>query len=213
MFEKYFIYVVIFTSGVVTMTLEIIGVRMVAPIIGTTTAVWATIIGVILVALSLGYIIGGKIADVFPARNFIPLFLFLSAGTLFSLVYIKNLVWNIFPFLPYIGAGFISAVSLFLAPAMMLSAITTYAIRRTIASLDVVGTTSGLLYGISTAGNVFGIFTTSFFLIPRFPLFTIVSTFSFVLFAFAIISLTITKKQKGAPEIHGGTPPRFPLRG
>lgn len=195
MFEKYFVYVVIFASGVVTMALEIIGVRIVSPIIGTTTAVWTTIIGVVLVALSLGYILGGKMADAFPGRNVLHFFLFLAAGSLFSMVYVKNLVWHIFPFLPYAGAGFLGAVFLFFAPAMMLGAITTYTIRRAVPSLDSVGSTSGLLYGISTTGNLVGIFGTSFYLIPTLSLSTIIFILSGVLLALAAIACIIDNQR------------------
>ncbi len=53
----------VFVCGALVMIYEIIGSRILAPHIGTSTYVWTSLIGVILAALSLGYWLGGKIAD------------------------------------------------------------------------------------------------------------------------------------------------------
>ena len=48
------------------MALEIAGSRIVTPIFGSTTYTWGILIGVILTGLTVGYHLGGKIADINP---------------------------------------------------------------------------------------------------------------------------------------------------
>src|SRR5688500_5039253 len=52
-----------FTSGFSLMAFELIGARMLAPTIGSSTYVWTSVIGIIIAALSVGYFLGGKLAD------------------------------------------------------------------------------------------------------------------------------------------------------
>ena len=63
---RYILEIVVFICGAVVMTYEIIGSRIVSPFIGTSTYVWTSLIGVILASLSLGYWIGGRVADKRP---------------------------------------------------------------------------------------------------------------------------------------------------
>ena len=64
--DKFLLEIVVFTSGALVMIYEIIGSRILAPYIGTSTYVWTSLIGVILASLSLGYWLGGKTADSKP---------------------------------------------------------------------------------------------------------------------------------------------------
>ncbi|PJA10547.1 spermidine synthase, partial [Candidatus Falkowbacteria bacterium CG_4_10_14_0_2_um_filter_41_15] len=61
--KKYLLEITVFISGAVVMIFELVGSRLVAPYLGTSIYVWTALIGVILASLSLGYFIGGKLAD------------------------------------------------------------------------------------------------------------------------------------------------------
>jgi len=61
--KKFYLEIVVFVSGAVVMAYEIIGSRMLGPYVGTSITVWSAIIGVILMSLSLGYYLGGRLAD------------------------------------------------------------------------------------------------------------------------------------------------------
>ena len=54
---------VVFLSGTATMALQMCAVRLLAPAVGASSIVWATIIGLSLLAMALGYVLGGRLAD------------------------------------------------------------------------------------------------------------------------------------------------------
>src|SRR6476646_3373036 len=56
----------VFIAGVVSLAIEMCGPRLMAPYFGTSQIIWATQIGFTLLYLSLGYFIGGRIADRYP---------------------------------------------------------------------------------------------------------------------------------------------------
>src|SRR5690606_23987544 len=72
--------VTVFTCGALVMAYEVIGSRIVAPYIGTSTYIWTSLIGVILAALSLGYWFGGRMADRRPDVKVLAAAIFASGG-------------------------------------------------------------------------------------------------------------------------------------
>src|SRR6478672_2691535 len=61
--DKFLLEIFVFVSGALVMVFEIVGSRILAPYIGTSTYIWTSLIGVILGSLSLGYWLGGRMAD------------------------------------------------------------------------------------------------------------------------------------------------------
>ena len=61
-----FLYVLVFVVGTASLGAEIAAARLMAPFFGASTIVWANTIGVVLVALSIGYWLGGKLGDRYP---------------------------------------------------------------------------------------------------------------------------------------------------
>ena len=61
--KKYKLEIIVFLSGAIGMGLELIAARVLSPYVGSSNVVWTSIIGIILVSMSLGYWIGGKRAD------------------------------------------------------------------------------------------------------------------------------------------------------
>ncbi|MFW5691445.1 MAG: hypothetical protein ACOCXZ_02980, partial [Chloroflexota bacterium] len=55
------IYALVFFGGFANLAAEIIGPRMFASLFGNTNIVWAVMISVTLVGLSVGYTIGGRV--------------------------------------------------------------------------------------------------------------------------------------------------------
>ena len=66
--KKHLLETAVFLCGAMVMIYEIVGSRVVAPHFGTSIFVWTSLIGVILASLSIGYWVGGRIADRKPSR-------------------------------------------------------------------------------------------------------------------------------------------------
>jgi spermidine synthase len=161
------LYAVVFVCGAVLMGLEIVGSRILAPYFGNSIFVWGSLISVVLAALSLGYWLGGMVADRWPRLS-----------VLGALVAIPGIMIALLPFVypPFnrtIAAGemgarlspLISCLVLFLVPSLFLGTISPFAVRLQARAVASVGTTAGGLYAISTAGSIVGTLVTAFYLI------------------------------------------------
>jgi spermidine synthase len=141
-----------------------------APYFGTSVTVWACLIGVFLAALSVGNFIGGRVADYKPASRLLALFIIAAAATSVLVpltsericTYITRRRFG-FPLDPLVATGL-----LFFLPTLFLGAVTPFAIRMLLPSVERAGMTSGGIYGLSTVGNIFGTFLTAFYLIQTF---------------------------------------------
>jgi spermidine synthase len=164
--KKYLLYLTVFIVGAVILVLEILGTRIIAPYYGTTIYVWSSLIGVTLLALSLGYYFGGRLADKKPMVDFLYLIIFLAALSIVMIPLIMNFVLVGVNFLgPRFGA-LTSAVLLFAIPLLLLGMVAPYAIKLKTQELGKIGITAGNLYGIATVGSFVGAILTGFYLIP-----------------------------------------------
>lgn len=166
--SKFALEMTVFVCGALVMIYEIIGSRIVSPYIGTSTYVWTSLIGVILGALSLGYWLGGKLADrkpdlkilafvIFSAGGLVALTIFLKDAVLFAIVRIS---------LGLEFKSFVAALVLFAPASVLLGFVTPYAVKLKMLSLADSGKTVGRLYALSTVGSIFGTFLAGFVLIP-----------------------------------------------
>ncbi|HVD41724.1 MAG TPA: fused MFS/spermidine synthase [Solirubrobacterales bacterium] len=158
--------------GASSLGVEIAAARLLAPYFGASTIVWANTIGVVLVALSVGYWFGGRYADRHPHLRGLCL-LVLAAAVLIALV----------PFAarPFLGfsvdafdtvsvggfAGSLFGVLVLVAvPVTMLGAAAPWAVRLAVGDLGSSGEVVGRLYAISTAGSLLGTMASALLLIP-----------------------------------------------
>ncbi len=159
---------VVFTCGGLVMIYEIIGSRILAPYIGSSTYTWTSLIGVILGALSIGYWLGGITADRKPIVSILASVLFLSGGLVGLTIAIKD------PLLTAIGSSMLpieikailAALLLFAPASILLGFVTPYAVKLKTRELNRTGQTVGRLYALSTIGSIVGTFAAGFFLIP-----------------------------------------------
>lgn len=160
--------IVVFGSGAVLMALEIVGSRVIAPFFGTSVFVWGGLISIFLAALSLGYYLGGTMADRWPRAMVLATLLTLAGLTILTLPALSRPVlmtfdaWNLGPRLNPL----LASVTLFALPSVLMGTTSPFAIKLVARDLATVGTSAGVLYALSTAGSIAGTIATAFFLVP-----------------------------------------------
>lgn len=155
----------VIVSGIVSMGLEILAGRVLAPTYGSTIYTWGSIIGISMLALSLGYHHGGKTSK-HITRHDLNRFLMLTAGYIIFLMYIGDAIVTAGTVLP-IGpryAVLAPVLILFGPPTYFLGYISPYAVQ--LSSKEEKGEASGHFYAVGTAGSIVGAFGTTFVLIP-----------------------------------------------
>jgi spermidine synthase len=158
----------VFNCGALVMAYEIIGSRILAPFIGTSTYVWTSLIGVILASLSLGYWLGGRMADRRPDIKLLASIIFFAGGLISVTVLVKEIVLSSVASAP-VGVelrSLIASIVLFGPASICLGFVTPYAVKLRMSSLADAGKTVGRLYAMSTVGSIAGTFAAGFFLIP-----------------------------------------------
>lgn len=165
----------VFLGGFAVMVLEIVGVRYLAKDFGGDFYVWISQIGVILVALALGYAMGGALADKFKRAAFLVwplgaagLFTFaiplLTPRLIDAIVMRHPLDQPIPPLWKKLDPALGSALVFFL-PCFVLAILSPYMIRLATRKVERVGTISGLVYSASTLGSIAGVFVSGYILI------------------------------------------------
>ena len=167
---KYTLEAAIFICGAVVMVFELVGSRVLGPFFGTSIFVWTSLIGIILGSLSLGYYLGGKIADKKPSFDILSLIVFLSAAAIGLTTFIKDFLLLLLQInISDIRiSSIVASLILFLPASVLLGMVSPYAAKLKLESLDTSGAAIGNLYAISTAGSIAGTFLSGFYLIPRF---------------------------------------------
>jgi predicted membrane-bound spermidine synthase len=168
-FRDYFLLeAVVFASGAVVMIYEIVGSRILAPYIGTSTYVWTSLIGVILGSLSLGYWVGGRMADREPNSKVLAAVLFIAAVLVTLTMLVQEFVLFGLTVLPIRleMKAVIAALVLFAPASVLFGFVTPYAVRLKMVSVEDAGKTVGRLYALSTVGSIMGTFLAGFFLLP-----------------------------------------------
>jgi spermidine synthase len=162
------IYVIAFLTGAIVMSFEMLGSRYLNPYFGSGIYTWASLISTVLAALTIGYFIGGSLADRHPSP------VVLGATVLVGSIYLVLLPLFAQAMLELVLAGFedvksgslAAATAVLFFPVTFLGMYSPFAIRLLLHSAQRSGRVSGTVYGVSTAGSIVGTLGTTFFLIP-----------------------------------------------
>jgi hypothetical protein len=157
-----------FFVGSVLMGFEMLGSRYLFPYFGGGIGTWAGLISTVLAALTIGYFAGGAVVDRHPSPRVI------AGSCAIAAIYLALVPGNADPLmmaiLNHIGDGpagiLIAAACLLLVPLSFLGTFSPVAVRLLLRSTAETGRIAGLVYGISTIGNIFGTLFTTFYLIP-----------------------------------------------
>ena len=162
----------VFVVGSATLGVEIAAARLIAPFFGDSTIVWANTIAVVLVALSVGYWFGGRMADRHPHLEGLCLLVLVSSILLAVVPIVAQplLSLSVDAFDTVSIGGFagslLGVLALVAIPVLMLGAVSPWAIRLKLRAVEDSGETAGRMYAISTVGSLVGTFGASLLLIP-----------------------------------------------
>lgn len=206
--SKYFLYLTEFFAGMSVMAVELGASRLMAPYFSSSQIVWTVIIGVIMIAMAIGNVWGGKLADKSATPDklyrrliiaaiwialipFVGRYLIAGISLLLALFVTKNfLVW----------AELAACLVIFAFPCVLLGTVTPSLTRFTVDNLDDTGKTVGRLNALNTIGSIIGTFVPTFVTIPAVGTAATFLIFSGVLAAIGIAYFVFEKK-KSVPGI------------
>lgn len=195
-----YLYFVAFMSGMVTLAVELSASRLLGNVFGTSNLVWANVIGLMLLYLTVGYFVGGRWADRSPYRT--TLYRILLWGAFLSaiipliarpILQVAAVAFGGFDAALALGS-FVAVLVLFAVPVTLLGTVSPFVIRLAVTDIASAGKTSGQIYAISTCGSILGTFLPTLFLIPG-----IGTTATFLLFAgllYGVALLGLVYEQK-----------------
>jgi len=170
--ERRLIFVIAAVVGMASLGSEIAGARLMAPWFGASTIVWANTIATVLVALSVGYWFGGRLAERDPTLRGLSRVVLLGSVLLAAVPFVAG------PFLrtsvqaldnveagAFVGS-LIAVLALLAIPVLLLGTVAPYAVRLCVKSAREAGEVAGRLYAVSTIGSLSGVFLSALLLIP-----------------------------------------------
>jgi len=162
------VYLNAFVSGAVIMAFEMLGSRYLNPYFGSGIYTWAALIATVLIALMVGYFLGGWLADRWPTHKLLAGLIMASAVYMaFVPLAADGVLAAIFDAIESVRTGSLAAaLALLFVPLTLLGVYSPFAIRLTLRSTEQSGRVAGRIYGISTFGSVFGTLFATFWLIP-----------------------------------------------
>jgi MFS family permease len=157
-------------SGFFVMAVELLSGRILAPTFGNSIYVWGAVITVFMLALAVGYLLGGRFSVHSPSLRRLGALLIGAGLTTLPVVLFGNAALDaIFDRVndPRYGS-LIASTLLFFVPTAISGAVSPYAVRLVVSTLDASGKSAGSLYFVSTFGSAAGTLMTSFYLVLLF---------------------------------------------
>ena len=167
--KKYKLEIIVFLAGAIGMGLELIAARVLSPYVGSSNVVWTSIIGIILASMSIGYYLGGKLADKdADIKKLSDILLIAALSTSFipilETLIVKELAGMIGNL---IIAAILCAIIVFSVPSFILAIISPFAVKIKSKEEKELGALSGRISSLSTIGSIVGTFFMGFVLIPK----------------------------------------------
>ena len=189
------------------MTVELAAVRLLAPWFGTSAGVWTNVIGVILLALALGYLCGARFATRERPLRSLGLVLIAAAAFTVWLPFLAQPVceW----FLPeglslhqaaglWLWGSLAASLLLFLPPALVIGCVGPLAVEVVQRGTGGhAGTAGGQVLCVSTLGSLAGTFATTHLLLPFLGMADTLRLAAAVLFLVGVIVLIASQAPRG----------------
>lgn len=192
---KFSLTLLVFISGMTSLALEFCASRLLGAYFGTSLFIWANLIGLILLYLTVGYFLGGRLADRYPSAQVLCTLTALAAFSISILPFVSQSIlnWSITGLSQVSVSIFFSSllgtILLFAIPVTLLGLVSPFAVRLATKEITTSGKASGSLYAISTFGSILGAFLPVLWLIPTFGVRRTLLIFGVLLFAASLWGL------------------------
>jgi MFS family permease len=167
-----FLFILVFLLGMLSMGLQLVASRVLAPFFGSSIFVWASLITTFLAAFSTGSFIGAAISakSVPRQRRIVAALMILCSVTLLfnSLGSYAACDWLDLRIESLPAKLILTCALLYFVPVMSLSSITPVCIAWYDRQEKAAGRSAGFMNGVSTLGNIIGVLVAAFVLIPTF---------------------------------------------
>ncbi|PAW73820.1 MAG: hypothetical protein B9S35_04740 [Opitutia bacterium Tous-C5TDCM] len=183
-------YTLVVLLGILSMGFQLLASRLLNPFFGSSLIVWAWLISTFLAAFSVGSILGGWISNAPTSQRVRAQWIAgaVAVGSLaFTAFFGRAVLGQIEIAFTEITTGLLVAcLGLFFLPVTTLSSFGPQCVQFLAGRGTPPGKASGLVYGVSTLGNIAGVMLTAFVLIPHLP----VSTLLYLWLGVALVNLS-----------------------
>ncbi len=193
--NRVFLYTTVFVGGMSTLAIELSASRLLGAVFGTSNIIWANVIGLILLYLTVGYFVGGRWADRSPYARTLYLILLWAAflSALIPLV-ARPILSAAAAAVVQAEAGvalgsFVATLALFAIPITLLGTVSPFAIKLGVQRVEDAGRISGAIYAISTMGSLLGTFLPTLITLPELGTTGTFLLFAGILYTVALIGL------------------------
>lgn len=192
--------VIAFLAGAALMVVELAGIRLLAPVFGSSLYTWTALIGVVLIAFGLGGYLGGRLADRTTDLRALAMLLFTAALAIVLVPPLNRIAFDSVTHLGLISGPTLLSLILFSVPGIVLGTVSPF-VTRLLALHDNdrrIGTAAGLASAAGTLGSFVGTFASGFVLVPSFG---VRSVFLGTAIAIAIAGLLLLASARVRPRV------------
>lgn len=189
-FLRIYLPISVFINGMVILMLEITSSKLIAPYFGNSIFVWANLIGFTLAFLTIGYYVGGKIADKKPELKVYSLILLCASLYIIPMpFFIGPLQKFLIKAMPELAALILSIFAILAVPCILMGGISPFSIKLLLNEVEKAGELVGYMYAISTIGGIIGAIAPVILGIPNIGTRWTILIFNFFLLITALIGL------------------------
>jgi predicted membrane-bound spermidine synthase len=168
-----YLLLVVFFGGLTTLGVELSASRLLDPFFGNSLIIWANLIGLVLIYLTVGYYLGGRWADQDPRES--TLFQITAWASfaigLIPFISAPILRWSVRGFASFdagiLAGSLLGVLIVFSVPITLLGTVSPFAIRLALEDVEHGGNVAGSVYALSTLGSILGTFLPVLILIPN----------------------------------------------
>ena len=200
-----FLLLIVFAGGMTSLGVELSASRLLDPYFGNSLIIWANLIGLVLIYLTVGYYLGGKVADRFPQEAVLYQITAWAGFTIGLVPFVARPILRLAAFdfaNPAVGiivGSFFGVLLLLAVPITLLGCVSPFAIRLAVRDVESAGNIAGSVYALSTMGSIVGTFAPVLLLVPNIGTRNTFLVFSLILLVLSLIGLAITRHRRAVP--------------